>query len=344
MRRRSRPNLPAGRRRRPADVTARTPETLSRRLQLVLAAELAAYVAIGAWLWAGRGWSPVAAVVICVSMALGWRAVGIVVVYAIAWRHHSEVPRDLRLSFLALVLHIVREWWWWCALYAGLQAFVHRFAGDDGPPRTAARRLPVLLVHGYVCNRGLWWWFGRRLAARGEAVWAVTLEPVYASIDVLAEVLAARIDELRGATGMPQIVLVTHSMGGLVARAYLRDHGGAKIARLVTLGAPHHGSVHAHLGAGLNGRQMEPGSEWLEALARSEAPGPTVPFASIYSVHDNFVAPQASSVHPAARNVPVAGIGHISLGFSDEVVELVAGELAAANAVVRGAVVAPRTA
>jgi pimeloyl-ACP methyl ester carboxylesterase len=325
-------------------VTARTPETLSRRLQLVLAAELAAYVAIGAWLWTGRGWSPVAAVVFCVSIALGWRAVGIVVVYAIAWRHHSEVPRDLRLSFLALVPHIVREWWWWSALYAGLQAFVHRFAGDDGPPRTAARRLPVLLVHGYVCNRGVWWWFGRRLVARGEAVWAVTLEPVYASIDVLAEVLAARIDELRAATGMPQIVLVTHSMGGLVARAYLRDHGGAKIARLVTLGAPHHGSVHAHLGAGLNGRQMEPGSEWLEALARSEAPGPTVPFTSIYSVHDNFVAPQTSSAHPAARNVPVAGIGHVSLAFSDEVVELVAGELAAANAVVRGPVVAPGTA
>jgi triacylglycerol esterase/lipase EstA (alpha/beta hydrolase family) len=175
-------------------------------------------------------------------------------------------------------------------------------------------------------------------------VWAVTLEPVYASIDVLAEVLAVRIDELRAATGMPQIVLVTHSMGGLVARAYLRDQGAAKIARLVTLGAPHHGSVHAHLGAGLNGRQMEPGSEWLAALARSEAPGPSVPFTSIFSVHDNFVAPQTSSVHPAARNVPVAGIGHVSLAFSDEVIELVAAELAAANAPVRGAFAEPRTA
>jgi pimeloyl-ACP methyl ester carboxylesterase len=316
---------------------------LSRWLRLVLAAELAAYVAIGAWLWTGRGWSPVAVVVTCVSIALGWRAVGIAAVYAIAWRYRSPVPRDLQLGFLALLPHAVKEWWWWSALYAGLLPFVHRFAGEDGPPRTAGGRLPVLLVHGYVCSRGVWWWFGRRLAARGETVWAVTLEPVYASIDVLAEVLAARVDELRAATGMPQVVLVTHSMGGLVARAYLRDHGAAKIAGLVTLGTPHHGSVHAHLGAGLNGSQMEPGSAWLAALARSEGSGPAVAFTSIFSVHDNLVAPQTSSVHPAARNVPVGGIGHVSLGFSEEVVELVAGELAAANAVVRGAVVEPRT-
>jgi pimeloyl-ACP methyl ester carboxylesterase len=160
----------------------------------------------------------------------------------------------------------------------------------------------------------------------------VTLEPVYTSIDNLARVLADRIDELRAATGARQVVLVTHSMGGLIARAYLRDHSAAKVARLVTIGAPHHGSVHAYLGAGENAREMAPGSRWLEALARSEEGRLSLPFTSIYGVHDNFVAPQASSVHPAARNVPVAGIGHVSLGFSEKVVGLVVAELDAANA------------
>jgi triacylglycerol esterase/lipase EstA (alpha/beta hydrolase family) len=292
----------------------------------VLATEVAVYVALGVWLWVGRGWTILAAVAACALIAIGWRTVCILIVYALAWRHHSAVPRELQLNFLALLPQVVKEVWWWSAVYAGPQAFVRSFAGDDDPPR-AGGGLPVLLVHGYVCNRGAWWWFGRRLAARGETVWAVTLEPVYASIEVLAGVLAARIDELCAATGARQVVLVTHSMGGLTARAYLRDHGTARVARLVTIGAPHHGSVHAHLGAGLNARQMEPGSAWLEALARSEEGKRFPPFASIYSVHDNFVAPQASSVHPAARNVPVAGIGHVSLGFSREVVGLVAGEL-----------------
>jgi len=38
--------------------------------------------------------------------------------------------------------------------------------------------------------------------------------------------------------------IVAHSMGGLVARIYLRDHeGGKRVARLVTMGTPHRGSV-----------------------------------------------------------------------------------------------------
>jgi pimeloyl-ACP methyl ester carboxylesterase len=312
-------------------VPARTRETLARRLRLVLASELAVYVALGLWLWAGRGWTPPGAVAAGVLIALGWRAACIFVVYALAWRHHSEVPRELRLSVVALMPHVLRELGWWIGIYAGPQAFVRWFAGDEDPPRGGGR-LPVLLVHGYVCNRGAWWWLGRKLAARGETVWAVTLEPVYTSIDNLARVLADRIDELRAATGAPQVVLVTHSMGGLIARAYLRDHSAAKVARLVTIGAPHHGSVHAYLGAGENARQMEPGSAWLGALARSEEGRLSVPFASIYGVHDNFVAPQASSVHPAARNVPVAGIGHVSLGFSEKVAGVVVAELDAANA------------
>jgi triacylglycerol esterase/lipase EstA (alpha/beta hydrolase family) len=278
----------------------------------------------------GRGWTPLAAIIAVALVAFGWRGAAILVVYALAWRHHSPVPPELRLSVFALVPHVLREIWSWSAVYAGPQAFVRRWMGDDGPP-PGGGRLPVLLVHGYVCNRGAWSWFGRRLAARGETVWAVTLEPVYTSIDDLARVLAVRVDELRAATGASQVALVTHSMGGLVARAYLRDHGAGKVARLVTIGAPHHGSVHACLGAGENARQMEPGSEWLQALARSEDGRRFPPFVSIYSVHDNFVAPQAGSIHPAARNVPVAGIGHVSLGFSDAVVKLVAAALDGAN-------------
>jgi pimeloyl-ACP methyl ester carboxylesterase len=313
-------------------VPAPTQETLARRLRLILGAEAAAYSALGAWLCVSRGWGLAAAAGVAVIIALGWRLALLSVMYAVAWRHRSETPPEFRRSVLALLPHALREVAVWLAGYTALQPFVRVFMGDGRPPRAGGWRLPVLLVHGYVSNRGVWWVFRRALEARGETVWAVTLEPVYGAIDSLVEPLAARIDELLAATGAQQIVLVTHSMGGLVARAYLRDHGGAKIAGLVTLGGPHHGSVHAYLGAGANARQMEPGSPWLEALARSEAPGFAVPFTSIFSHHDNFVAPQTSSVHPAARNLPLAGIGHVSLAFSGEALELVAAELDAANA------------
>jgi len=327
-----------------ADVAAPPQETLARRLRLILGVEVGAYVALGAWLCAGRGWGLAPAVGVALVIALGWRVAFILVTYALAWRHRSETPPEFRRNVLALLPHVLREAGAWTAGYTALQPFVRVFMGDSRPPRARGARLPVLLVHGYVSNRGLWWVFRRALEARGETVWAVTLEPVYGTIDSLVDPLAARIDELLAATGAQQVVLVTHSMGGLVARAYLRDYGGAKVARLVTLGGPHHGSLHAYLGAGANARAMEPGSPWLEALGRSEARGFAVPFTSIFSHHDNFVAPQTSSVHPAARNVPLAGIGHVSLVFSREVLELVAAELHAANAAVRRESVEPRTA
>jgi len=316
-------------------VAAPTQETLARRLRLILGVEVAAYVALGAWLCVSRGWGLAAAVGVVVAIALGWRVAFILVTYALAWRNRSPTPPEFRRNALTLLPHVLREVAVWIAGYTALQPFVRAFMGDGRPPRAGGARLPVLLVHGYVSNRGLWWVFRRVLEARGETAWAVTLEPVYGSIDSLVDPLAARIDEFLASTGAQQVVLVTHSMGGLVARAYLRDHGAAKVAQLVTLGGPHHGSVHAYLGAGANARQMEPGSPWLEALARSEAQSFAVPFTSIFSHHDNFVAPQTSSVHPAARNVPLAGIGHVSLAFSGEVLELVAVELDVANAAVR---------
>lgn len=316
-------------------MAAPTPETLARRLRLILGGEVGVYVVLGAWLCVGRGWGLAAAVGVVVAIALGWRVAFILVTYALAWRNRSPTPPEFRRSVLALLPHVLREAAAWIAGYTALQPFVRAFMGDGRPPRAGGARLPVLLVHGYVSNRGVWWVFRRALEARGETVWAVTLEPVYGAVDSLVDPLAARIDGFLASTGAQQVVLVTHSMGGLVARAYLRDHGAAKVGRLVTLGGPHHGSVHAYLGAGANARQMEPGSPWLEALARSEARGFAVPFTSIFSYHDNFVAPQTSGVHPAARNVPLAGIGHVSMAFSGEVLELVAAELGAANAAVR---------
>jgi hypothetical protein len=68
-------------------------------------------------------------------------------------------------------------------------------------------------------------------------------------------------------------------------------------------------------------------AEWLRGLARSGPAGLPAPITSIYSCHDNFVAPQDSSVLDGAKNVPLAGIGHLSLLFSARVAALVEAEL-----------------
>ena len=111
-------------------------------------------------------------------------------------------------------------------------------------------------------------------------------------------------------TGEQQLTLIAHSMGGLVCRAYLRQFGGVKVARLITLGSPHHGTFHAYLASGPNGAQMRPGNPWLLKLGETHV---TVPFKSVFSAHDTLIAPQESSRMPEASNVEVSGIGHVSM-------------------------------
>ena len=67
------------------------------------------------------------------------------------------------------------------------------------------------------------------------------------------------------------------------------------------------------------GRAMRRGSPWLERLARDEGSGWRVPMVSIYSCHDNLVAPQDSCRLDHAVNVPLAAIGHLTLPFSRRV-------------------------
>ena len=55
---------------------------------------------------------------------------------------------------------------------------------------------------------------------------------------------------------------------------------------------------------------------------------PAVPTTSIYTPHDNLVAPQETSRLPWARNVTVPGVGHVSIIGSPQTFALVRAELA----------------
>lgn len=167
----------------------------------------------------------------------------------------------------------------------------------------------VLLQAGYVNNGAVWFFTARALEHRGFRVFTMD-QPAFASIDTMGELLSKRVDEVLALTGEQNLTLIAHSMGGLVCRAYLRQFGGAKVAQLVTLGSPHHGTCHAYMASGPNGLQMRPNNSWLLKLGETPV---TVPFTSIFSVHDTVISPQESSRMPEAQNVVVSGIGHVSM-------------------------------
>lgn len=200
---------------------------------------------------------------------------------------------------------------------------------------TGATGVPVLLIHGYSCNSGYWRPLSTHLRAAGVSHYGIDLEPPGAGIDDFVPQVAAAIARLCAATGSARVIIVAHSMGGLVARAYVRQHGPAHLARVITLGTPHHGTELANFGPGSNAAQMRRGSAWLGALAAhenaAEANLQRNLFCSIYSVHDNIVAPQDSSALPGARNLVFGAIGHVALGRHPEIVRCTLAEIVSAQ-------------
>ena len=64
---------------------------------------------------------------------------------------------------------------------------------------------------------------------------------------------------------------------------------------------------------------MRRGSAWLRVLAASESAAARGRIVSIYTVHDNIVAPSDSGHLAGARNVALTGVGHVALGSNPRV-------------------------
>jgi pimeloyl-ACP methyl ester carboxylesterase len=289
---------------------------LARVLLVVTAAKLGVALLVLGWVSSRHGWPLALAAAVAVMLAVP--AVATLLSYGIALRHRTPAEPACRAGALALAAGVLAEILAAALMFNVLIPLQGMARKRDRPASGGQTGPPVLLVHGYMLTSASWWVLGRWLRRRGHPVYTVDLD-LFCDIDAYVPVLHERIEAVCAATGSARVLVVAHSMGGLAVRAYLRRHGAARIARLVTLGSPHHGSVLARLAPGRNGAAMRPGSEWLARLAQDEGGHWPVPVVSVYSCHDNLVAPQASSWLEGATNIPVGGIGHLTLHFSRRV-------------------------
>ncbi|MDX8125088.1 alpha/beta fold hydrolase [Janthinobacterium sp. GMG2] len=291
-------------------------------LQLLAVLGLA-YLAMQAWGVA----SPLLAVLLALAMLLAVRALIVVRNFRESRRLGSPVPPEYQLGTMGAARLFLGELraTLWTSSWGMLRPRLHAAGTIPG------QGMPVLLVHGYVCNRGYWTKLSRQLARAGIVHDGVDLEPIGADIEEFVPQVEQAITELCARTGSDRVILVAHSMGGLVARAWLRHYGAARVARIITIGTPHHGTALANLAAGANARQMSrvdgTPSGWLAQLAASETPETRALITSIYSHHDNIVAPQASAQLPGARNIAFGGIGHVALASDARVLRQLLAEI-----------------
>ena len=189
-------------------------------------------------------------------------------------------------------------------------------------PRVRAQRT-VVLVHGYMCNPSIFLPMSGYLKHQGIRQ---VIPYGYASTQGVEQGAIGLRKFLKEQVRGGEIDLVCHSLGGLVARTYLQELGGARrVERCVTLGTPHFGTYNAYWLASRVGREMRPGSPLLKRLQESRSASEAVSFLSVIAGSDNLVIPRVYARHE--QEVCVPDLGHVAMMFSPRVWRLVSAHL-----------------
>ncbi len=214
-----------------------------------------------------------------------------------------------RLMFLCLALAAV-------VLVAGIA--VPRLLRSDPPVVAVAQDQPgtVVLVPGYGGSTASLEVLARVLAGDGREAVVVDLPgdgtgDLRESAAVVDGVVAAALG-----AGAPSVDLVGYSAGGVTARYWLRELGGAALTRrVVTLGSPSHGTALARQGTALGAavcptacQQLVPGSDLLDDLNRGgETPeGPV--YLALWTEQDETVTPPDSARLEGAVSLAVQDV------------------------------------
>jgi predicted alpha/beta hydrolase family esterase len=280
--------------------------------------------ALFAWLWlpepVDAWWLVAAAALAPLAVVAGLLAIEFAVAAAVD-------PRSPRSSPFRVLRIWLRE------TAVSLRIFMWRQPWRSGfadPPLVADPQRPaLLLIAGFMCNRAAWRPLLGSGALAGFNVATVNLEPIFGDIDTYAEVVHRSVEALRSATGAARVVLVGHSMGGLAARVYLRKHGDAHVARVITLASPHHGTIFGRLGHSRNARQMASRSPFIEHLRQHDR-GRWARFTTVATRDDNLVVPRSSPLLPGAKQIELDGVGHLALIEDPRAWQIIADEARAA--------------
>jgi triacylglycerol lipase len=203
------------------------------------------------------------------------------------------------------------------AQHGALGALPRRAKLEGGGPA-------ILFVHGHGGGAGVFGPLERALARRGHRRFVSWDYRSRGTVEELARALARDAGALEG-----EVHVIGHSLGGIVARLWLQELGGRRVARsLVTLSTPHRGLAAIPGARALPlVRELVAPSPLLERLDRGASALDGLPGLAIVSSRDHFVRSWQSAGFGAARVVPVSGVGHVGVLFDPTVHDLVAEHL-----------------
>lgn len=192
----------------------------------------------------------------------------------------------------------------------------------------AETRNPVLFVHGYSGSADNWDPMISDFTDDGwdrDELYAISYD-YDASNTETAEVIAREVDRILAETGSEKIDMVTHSMGGLSSRWYLKFLGGhEKVDNWISLAGPNQGSTVELpcVGTSPSCQEVVVGSGFLAALNSGDPTPGDVAYTTFRSYCDFIIRPVSSVTLPGADNNLAGCVGHISFlrdsGVSEDV-------------------------
>lgn len=192
-------------------------------------------------------------------------------------------------------------------------------------PATASAQDPILFVHGWSESASLWNTMIGRFEKDGYAKSALMAYSYNTSqsnkVDAEKEVKSHVETLLKNNPGATKVDIISHSMGSLNTRWYIKFDGGeSKVDDWVSLGGPNHGTETANACAfQVACQEMEVGSTFLKELnATDETPG-VVNYGTWWSPCDEIINPDESVILSGATNTKTACMTHAAL-TTDETV------------------------
>jgi triacylglycerol lipase len=186
----------------------------------------------------------------------------------------------------------------------------------------AQAHAPILFVHGWKESSSLWTNMIGRFEKDGWSKaelnnWSYNTAQSNATT---AKEVASKVTEIKNKTGAAKVDLVTHSMGALSTRYYIKNLGGeGTIESWVSLGGPNHGTTTANFCPETSCVEMRPNSAFLNALnAGDETPG-SVRYATWWSPCDEIINPHTSVILTGATNTETECVSHVALTTNENV-------------------------
>ncbi len=182
------------------------------------------------------------------------------------------------------------------------------------------------MVHGYLHDISGWMKFRDSLQkAELGPVYVPRLTHSSGDIRYSSEEIASVINYVLRETGKDQVVLIGHSMGGIVA-SYCAQHYADEgtVKAVITIGTPLQGTRLANLGFGKASRQMSYNSPFLKSLTAQMNYNPKTEYFCLGSTKDEAVKPYRNAFYKKPDDLVhfrlYDNVGHQSFLYDDDVI------------------------